>query len=101
MHDAKVFEDPSEFNPDRYLRDGQIDQSVPDADQAAFGFGRRICPGRHFSADTLFLFVASLLSTFTVEPPKDEAGNPIPLEFRVTSHTVWWVGYTPFRSPFS
>ena len=100
MHDPKVFEHPFEFNPDRYLRDGQVDPTVPDAERAAFGFGRRICPGRHFSADTLFLFAASLLATFTIEPPtKDEAGNPIPLEFKVTSHTVWWVYRVPFAIP--
>ncbi|KAJ3526568.1 hypothetical protein NMY22_g10111 [Coprinellus aureogranulatus] len=91
MHDPETFEDPFEFKPERYLKDGEIDPSVPDAELAAFGFGRRICPGRHFSNDALFLFTASLLSTFLIEPPKDEAGNFIPLELKLSSHTVWYV----------
>ncbi|KAJ2932188.1 hypothetical protein H1R20_g4911, partial [Candolleomyces eurysporus] len=77
MHDPQVFENPFEFNPERYLKDGKIDRSVPDAELAAFGHGRRICPGRQFSNDNLFLIVASVLAVFSVSAPKDEAGNPI------------------------
>ncbi|KAF6752757.1 cytochrome P450 98A3 [Ephemerocybe angulata] len=77
MHDPEVFEDPESFRPERYLKNGSIDPTVPDGDRASFGFGRRICPGRHFSNDSLFLFAASLLAAFEVVPPKDEAGNPV------------------------
>jgi cytochrome P450 len=41
MHSPDVFHKPFEFIPERYLKDGQIDQSVPDAEFAAFGHGRR------------------------------------------------------------
>jgi cytochrome P450 len=41
MHDPDVFENPMEFRPERYLKDGQIDPSVMDPDAAAFGYGRR------------------------------------------------------------
>jgi cytochrome P450 len=42
MHDPAVFDQPFEFNPERYLqKDGQIDMSVPDSETAAFGHGRR------------------------------------------------------------
>jgi cytochrome P450 len=34
---------------------------------SAFGFGRRICPGRHFVDATLFILIASLLSIFNIE----------------------------------
>jgi cytochrome P450 len=94
MHDPQVFEKPFEFNPERYLKDGKIDRSVPDSELAAFGHGRRyviqlrisfsplmsaprICPGRQFSNDGLFLTAASILSVFSVSAPKDNAGNPI------------------------
>ncbi|RXW12780.1 hypothetical protein EST38_g13075 [Candolleomyces aberdarensis] len=36
-----VFNKPFESIPERYLKDGQIDPSVPDAEAAAFGHGRR------------------------------------------------------------
>ena len=41
MHDPETFDSPLEFNPERYLKDGQIDPSILDAQAAAFGFGRR------------------------------------------------------------
>ena len=42
MHDRELFDKPFEFDPERYLqKNGQIDLSVPDADAAAFGHGRR------------------------------------------------------------
>lgn len=41
MHDPMTFEKPFEFVPERYLKDGKIDPSVPDPEVAAFGYGRR------------------------------------------------------------
>ena len=41
MHDPKVFNNPMEFQPERYLKDGQLNPDVRDPDCAAFGFGRR------------------------------------------------------------
>ena len=42
MHNPSVFDKPFDFIPERYLTDdGKIDMSVPDANTAAFGFGRR------------------------------------------------------------
>ncbi|KAJ2933072.1 hypothetical protein H1R20_g4026, partial [Candolleomyces eurysporus] len=78
MHNPEVFDKPFEFIPERYLKEGKIDGSVPDVDTATFGHGRRVCPGRDFSKDAMFLLVASLLATFTISTPKDEEGNVIP-----------------------
>ena len=41
MHNPKIFSDPMEFQPERYLKDGKLDPDVLDSDSAAFGFGRR------------------------------------------------------------
>ena len=82
MHDPDVFEDPLEFKPERYLmRDPDTNQlkinpAVFDPDNAAFGYGRRICPGRHLSTEALTLMVASLLTAFNVNAPKDASGRP-------------------------
>ncbi|KAJ2932209.1 hypothetical protein H1R20_g4906, partial [Candolleomyces eurysporus] len=72
MHDPDVFDKPTEFIPERYIKDGKIDLSVPDAHHAAFGHGRR--------NDALFLMAASLLATHTVVVPKDEKGNVAPMK---------------------
>ena len=41
MHDRKVFNDPNEFKPERYLKDGKLNPDVRDPNCAVFGFGRR------------------------------------------------------------
>lgn len=41
MHDPSVYQDPMEFIPDRYIKDGKLDLTVRDPKVAAFGFGRR------------------------------------------------------------
>ena len=41
LHDPKAFDNPMEFQPERYLKDGQLNPNVRDPGCAAFGFGRR------------------------------------------------------------
>lgn len=37
----RVYSDPEMFNPDRFIKDNAIDESVMDPMTVAFGFGRR------------------------------------------------------------
>ncbi|EAU81805.2 O-methylsterigmatocystin oxidoreductase [Coprinopsis cinerea okayama7 len=86
MHDANTFKDPFEFRPERYLtEDGNLDASVLDPNAGQFGYGRRICPGRHLSNEALTYFVACFLAVFEIKPPKDELGNCLPMEMKVNS----------------
>ena len=41
MHDPQIYEDPMEFKPERFMKNGELDPTVLDPDAAAFGFGRR------------------------------------------------------------
>jgi hypothetical protein len=43
---------------------------------SSFGFGKRVCPGRHFADYTLFIVVASLLSVFKIEKGDGVGGGP-------------------------
>ncbi|KAJ2932609.1 hypothetical protein H1R20_g4496, partial [Candolleomyces eurysporus] len=88
LHNPEVFDKPFEFIPERYLKDGKIDPSVPDPDIAAFGHGRRICPGRHFSNDGLFVMAASLLATYTIAAPKDKEGKVVPMKLELKNPVV-------------
>ncbi|KAF8874760.1 cytochrome P450 [Infundibulicybe gibba] len=85
LHDPEIYDQPLEFKPERFLKDGKIDPSVPGAEAAAFGFGRRMCPGRYFSNDSLFCTISAVLSVFSISPTSDEHGNPIPIQPEMTT----------------
>ncbi|EKM77719.1 hypothetical protein AGABI1DRAFT_114997 [Agaricus bisporus var. burnettii JB137-S8] len=84
MHDPEVYKNPEEYIPDRFLKDGKLDDSVRDPSTAAFGYGRRICPGRHFALNALFLMIAHTLTVFDIKPALDENGNEIKFDYDVT-----------------
>ncbi|KZS94045.1 cytochrome P450 [Sistotremastrum niveocremeum HHB9708] len=90
MYNPKEFpDDPEGFNPRRFLKSdgGKYDlrTDVRDPADIAFGFGRRVCPGRHFADAWLWLSIATLLATFEISLELDAAGNPIlpDLEYEV------------------
>ncbi|EJD45439.1 cytochrome P450, partial [Auricularia subglabra TFB-10046 SS5] len=60
LHDPDVYPDPQKFDPTRWL----APDPPPNPRTAVFGFGRRICPGRHFADASVFLVVASILKCF-------------------------------------
>ncbi|KAJ3995547.1 hypothetical protein F5050DRAFT_278182 [Lentinula boryana] len=62
------------FNPDRFLRN---DLAVVDPVSVAFGYGRRICPGRFMAESQLWISIACILSVFEIKPGNDERGKPI------------------------
>lgn len=41
MQDPAVFEDPDQFRPERFIRDGKLDLTVRDPTTFIFGYGRR------------------------------------------------------------
>ncbi|GJJ06097.1 hypothetical protein Clacol_000286 [Clathrus columnatus] len=63
LHSEAVYgSDVNVFNPERFLKEGVKD---PDF---AFGYGRRICPGRDMADSMLFILFASVLHTFDIKP---------------------------------
>ncbi|KAI0698980.1 O-methylsterigmatocystin oxidoreductase [Cerioporus squamosus] len=77
MHDPLAYHEPEAFRPERFIRDGKLDPTVRDPADFVFGYGRRICPGRYFADDTVFINMASVLHCFDIGPPLDERGQPI------------------------
>ena len=53
-----------------------------------FGYGRRICPGRHFAMDMLWLAAAHILSVFAVEGAEPRAINGEKLEEQFTPRFI-------------
>jgi cytochrome P450 len=74
LHDPVVYPEPDAFKPERFLdKDGNLreDSVIP----SAFGYGRRICPGRHLAEITFFMVAASLFSVFKIERGEDASGT--------------------------
>ena len=75
LHDESRYQDPDTFDPSRFLTSaGALDPNVPDPAEV-FGNSRRVCPGRYFAMDILWLSVANILSAFTIEKSIDENGH--------------------------
>ncbi|KAI0061729.1 cytochrome P450 [Artomyces pyxidatus] len=64
LHDESVYEHPDEFKPERFLSTQDGIEGAPDPVRTAFGFGRRICPGRFFADDSMWLAIANILHAF-------------------------------------
>ena len=77
LHDERIYPDPLTYNPDRFMKDGKINPAVRDPTVAAFGFGRRICPGRFMAYESMWIAIASTLAVFSIGKAKDENGAPI------------------------
>ena len=88
--DPAEYPDPDAFRPDRFLG---TDNSKPPRDPVdyVFGFGRRICPGRHFAQASLFIYCASVLHVFDIMSPKDGDGNPVAMEYRAKDDLLSYV----------
>ncbi|BCS17694.1 cytochrome P450 [Aspergillus puulaauensis] len=61
-HDPKDYKDPMSFNPERFLGDSP----ERDPHSLAFGFGRRICPGRILADSNLYLTISTSLAAFDI-----------------------------------
>ncbi|KAH9516161.1 hypothetical protein DERF_006920 [Dermatophagoides farinae] len=67
--DPELWENPEEFNPDRFLRNGRVyrpEYFIP------FSVGRRMCLGDILTKMEVFLFLTSLLQQFHLKIPDGE-----------------------------
>ncbi|KAI0055219.1 cytochrome P450 [Artomyces pyxidatus] len=72
-HDAAVYgKDAARFDPARHLVvDGMINASNGEG-HVTYGFGRRICVGRHMANDTLAIAMAVMLWAMNIHPAQAE-----------------------------
>lgn len=74
-HDPKHWENPSEFDPERFLdKNGNV-VNPASMSYLPFSAGRRVCLGELLAKAEVFLFVAQLLHQFKIENPP---GCPLP-----------------------
>ncbi|KAF8550832.1 cytochrome P450 [Imleria badia] len=83
-HDESRFPNPHAFIPERFLNDnGSLKPNT--IEHIAFGFGRRICVGRHFADASVWGVIAKVLAVFKILKPLDENGVEIPVEPKFSS----------------
>uniref|UniRef100_A0A0W0EW69 Putative cytochrome P450 n=1 Tax=Moniliophthora roreri TaxID=221103 RepID=A0A0W0EW69_MONRR len=84
--DKNVYSNPEAFDPARFLPapEGKGEPHFA----AVWGFGRRICPGRHFADQSLWHAMACILATLEILPEKDESGKIVVPEVRFTEGIV-------------
>ncbi|KAJ7118250.1 cytochrome P450 [Mycena epipterygia] len=87
FQDEEMYPDPSAFKPERFLRDGKPNPDVRDP-QAAFGFGRRICPGRHMAMSSVWITIASILAVLDITKPVGDDGQVIEPSYEFCSDLV-------------
>ncbi|THU90573.1 cytochrome P450, partial [Dendrothele bispora CBS 962.96] len=74
--------DATEFKPERHIVNGKIapavvDTNGKDVSDFAFGFGRRICVGRHVANYGLFIDIACILWACHILPVRDGDSKPV------------------------
>jgi cytochrome P450 len=75
-HDEQMYHDPDAFNPDRYIPqlEGGAGEPFP---VSQFGFGRRICPGRHLAEASVWFVVVTMLATLDISKALGPDGREI------------------------
>ncbi|KAG1846164.1 cytochrome P450 [Suillus tomentosus] len=74
--DEKRYPDASRFIPERFI-DSDDMLIADDPTQYTFGFGRRICPGRHTANASAWSAIVTMLATLDISSAKDDQGKVI------------------------
>ncbi|KAG6902124.1 hypothetical protein C0995_004070 [Termitomyces sp. Mi166 len=89
LHDETIYPQPFDFNPDRWIKDGKLNPDVRNPMHAAFGFGRRICPGRFMAYSAVWITLASMIAVFDIEKARDANGEVIEPSYEYESSLAW------------
>ncbi|KAF8486347.1 cytochrome P450 [Russula ochroleuca] len=81
LHDPVKYPEPDVFKPERFINQNGTVREDPVL-ASSFGFGKRICPGRHLADATMFIAIASLLSVFNIKKGHGTDGGPDMYPFR-------------------
>jgi cytochrome P450 len=73
MRDPKTYRDPDQFRPERFLGPNP----EPNPTEHVFGYGRRICPGRHIADANLYLTIAQSLAALDVKKEVDKVTGEV------------------------
>ncbi|KAI0094761.1 cytochrome P450 [Irpex rosettiformis] len=96
LHDEQTYPDPLKFDPDRFLdKERNRKLGINEQPTAAFGFGRRSCPGQWIAVDTIWLTVATASALYDITKPCDDQGRTVEPDTEYTSQML--SGPKPFQ----
>lgn len=77
-HDASHFARPEDFDPERYLKNTESDESATEGTpHYGYGAGSRMCPGTHLANRELYTAMLRLIVGFHILPGKNPHERPV------------------------
>jgi len=93
--DESIFPDPEEFRPERFTDGVRVFETAVEPRDFAFGYGRRVCPGRQIADATLWITIVTMLYVFDIRKPIGPDGQPIEPDLVLADSTA-----TSYPKPF-
>ncbi|KAF7349068.1 Cytochrome P450 [Mycena venus] len=93
--DESIFPEPEEFRPERFTDGVKLFTNIVEPRDFAFGYGRRVCPGRQISDSTLWITIVTMLYVFDIRKAIGPDGQPIEPDLVLANSTA-----TSFPKPF-
>jgi len=75
-----MFPSPNTFDPERFFGPEKMESEASQQVEAVFGFGRRVCPGRFFAQENIWMFMTNVIATMDISKAVDEKGRDIEVE---------------------
>ncbi|THU92698.1 cytochrome P450 [Dendrothele bispora CBS 962.96] len=88
LHNPNIYSDPLQFDPDRFVKDGQLLDGHKHPITACFGYGRRICPGRYMALESMWIAIAFIIAKFKIEPSRNPDGSIVEITGESTSGII-------------
>ncbi|BGP58554.1 hypothetical protein JCM8202_001218 [Rhodotorula sphaerocarpa] len=78
--DPELYPEPQLYKPERFIQDGKlVGTKYSELGHHGYGFGRRICPGKHIAERSLFIVFSRLLWALSLRPSvNSETGKEEP-----------------------
>ncbi|THH16796.1 hypothetical protein EW146_g3913 [Bondarzewia mesenterica] len=75
---AVAFEPNAKYDSQKFIPERFLDptQSIIEPSTWAFGFGRRVCPGKLLGENSVFILISTILASFDIFPPTDDTLTP-------------------------
>lgn len=93
LQDHNIYAQANTFKPERYLEPN----NEPDPKSMAFGYGRRICPGRYFADSAIFLSITHILAMFKIAKAVDAQGMEIDAQLQVSPGVSNYPAAFPYK----